>query len=106
MKFRRATSRRVFQGFGDDDADPTVSIWGDIPFTDPGASLAPVGIALPDNTSNIPGLNLPTAGVSTDSTGMATVTITAATGPASGLNWLGWLVALAGAYYLLEGKPR
>lgn len=103
MKLRRAYSRRVFQGFGDDDSDPTVSIWGDIPFTDPGATLAPVGIALPDNTANIPGLDQPTAGVSTDSSGMATVTVTA--GP-SGLNWFGWVVALAGAYYLLESKPR
>lgn len=101
MKLRRVHSRRVFRGFGD-DADPTVSIWGDLPFADPGASLAPVGIALPDNATNIPGLNVPTAGVSTDSSGMATVTVTA--GSSGGIGWLGWLIAAAGVYYLLEAK--
>jgi hypothetical protein len=104
MKFRRAYSRRVFQGFGD-DADPTVSIWGDLPFSDPGATLSPVSTALPDNSTNIPGLDQPTAGVSSDSSGMPVVTVTGAQ-PANSLNWLGWVVALAGAYYLLEAKPR
>lgn len=102
MKLRRSIPRRVFQGFGDDTSDPTISIWGDIPFTDPGASLAPVGIALPDNTANIPGLDQPTAGVSTDANGMATVTVTA--GTTGSIGWLGWLVAAAGVYYLLEAK--
>jgi hypothetical protein len=84
MRFRRT--------FGDDTSEPTVSLWGDIPFADPGVVLQPVPVNLPD-ISNLPGLNPPSAGVSTDDAGMSVVTVTAP--PSTAVP--GWIwVALAG----------
>lgn len=53
-------------------------------------SMQPVSITLPD-TSYIPGLNTPTAGVSTDDSGMSVVTVTGSQAP--NLPWWFWPVA-------------
>lgn len=63
-------------------------------------TLAPVGVDLPD-LSYIPGLDTPTAGVSTDSSGMSVVTVTGS--QSSGFPW-GWVLLGVLAWGLTRGQ--
>lgn len=57
-------------------------------------NLTPVAVEIPD-VSYIPGLDTPTAGVSTDDSGMSVVTVVGS----QGLPWWAWGLLAAGVYY-------